>query len=170
MRTIKTNLYTFDELSKEAKEKAIKDQQASLNDMIEDWLSDYLKEDLEEMLEKLGIDGNIKDLFYSLSYSQGDGLCFTGNFTWENWQVSITHRGNYYYSSSANIDIYEIDTPLTDDNYNQILERITKIYETICKDLEDNGYSYIEQETSEERAIEYIQDNQFEFYEDGTLY
>lgn len=88
MKTItrEYQLYTFDELSQEAKDKA----RAKYNENNEYYfLGDNMAERLHELLEE----NKIKDLndtskagtkptpvFYSLSYSQGDGAMFEGNF------------------------------------------------------------------------------------------
>jgi hypothetical protein len=64
------NVYTFEELSKEAKAK-VKDK---LSEVIVDDRFEWLKSDLEESLKACyDIDG---DISYSLTSSQGDGLHF----------------------------------------------------------------------------------------------
>jgi hypothetical protein len=67
------NIYTFEELSNEAKSK-VKDK---LTSFIVDDRFEWLKSDLEESLKaSYDIDGYV---FYSLSYSQGDGLHFNSD-------------------------------------------------------------------------------------------
>jgi hypothetical protein len=67
------NVYTFEELSNEAKSK-VKDK---LTSFIVDDRFEWLKSDLEESLKaSYDIDGYV---FYSLSYSQGDGLHFNSD-------------------------------------------------------------------------------------------
>jgi hypothetical protein len=64
------NVYTFEELSKEAKAK-VKDE---LSEVITSDRFEWLKSDLEESLKACyDIDG---DISYSLTFSQGDGLHF----------------------------------------------------------------------------------------------
>lgn len=66
------NVYNYVELNKEAQEKARREAY----DFLTEIKCDFLKEDLEDRLK-----ANYKiipdELYYSLSYCQGDGLCFT---------------------------------------------------------------------------------------------
>lgn len=73
MRTIRTKLYFFNELSTEAKEKAIeKERENVYNNLFLDFFNDSATEQISEK----GFFDNIS-IQYSLSYSQGDGFSFT---------------------------------------------------------------------------------------------
>lgn len=63
-------VFNYEELSKEAKEKAFKLLEEVIVDGRFSWLEDYLMEDLNEFY---GIDGRLS---YDFSYSQGSGLSF----------------------------------------------------------------------------------------------
>ena len=76
MRTIETNLYTFDELSPEAKERAIENARNT------EWLTDHewwdcIYDDFRRDMKTNGIE--VDQIYFSGFSSQGDGACFTGN-------------------------------------------------------------------------------------------
>lgn len=76
VETIIRELYTFDELDEKAKKKA-RDwyRQGLYNDTFE---FDHVIEDAKEVGKHLGID--IKNIYWSGFYSQGDGACFEGTY------------------------------------------------------------------------------------------
>ena len=76
MRTIETNLYTFDELSPEAKERAVQ------NVLNAGWMTDYdwwdcTYDQFREDMKEHGI--TVDKIYFSGFWSQGDGACFTGH-------------------------------------------------------------------------------------------
>lgn len=166
-------LYTFDELSQEAKDKA-RNKHNQHNDYY--YLEECLNEHLHELLEKNGI----KDLndtsksstkpprvFYSLSYSQGDGCMFKGNFEWNGYTVTVKHSGHYYHYNSKTIDI--VDEDGNEPETNEPLNAFNAIYVYICKELERFGYDYIECEDSEETFRETCDANEYTFLVDSTM-
>lgn len=75
MRTITKNLFTFDELSKEAQDYAIREEQQSEGCLSYDWWDctyDVFKEDMKS--HGIAVD----QMYFSGFWSQGDGACFTG--------------------------------------------------------------------------------------------
>lgn len=76
-RKEEVNLYKFDELSKEAKERAIKDWQEDGYGW-DDHDSEFLTEDFKERLREKGFYDNV-EVYWSLGYCQGDGVCFKGS-------------------------------------------------------------------------------------------
>lgn len=175
MKTItrEYNLYTFDELSQEAKDKA-RAKHIEHNEYY--FLSDCMNNRLHELLE----DNHVKDLndtskagtkptqvLYSLSYCQGDGAMFEGNYVWNGYTITIEHSGHYYHSNSKNIKITdeEGNEPETDEP----LKAFEVIYQKICKELETFGYRFIEEEDSEERFAEDCEANEWTFLSDGTM-
>jgi hypothetical protein len=190
MRTIETILYQFEELSKEAQETAIENQRNSECNVFLDWFYD----DCIEQIIAAGFKGNVK-LKYSLSYCQGDGLSFScdyfnnlnalfveilgtekqktidciinncslkikgnnGNYCYAHKNDIELELNNYYVKSSTNIDnlIYKVESKLKD------------IYINLCKELENNGYSEIEYQNSDECIIQNLIENQIEFIENG---
>ena len=72
MRIIETKVYSFDELSKEAKEKALEELRY-INVDYENWADDTI-EQIKRIGSYLGIE--IDQVLYSGFSSQGDGACF----------------------------------------------------------------------------------------------
>ena len=162
-RTIK--VYEYNDLNEKAKEKA-------LNWFIEnnnyDFLSDNLEEDLKELLRvnKISFDESLK-IYYSLSYSQGDGFCFEGDFEYKDYQINIKNSGHYSHKNSVNIEITKEDG---EDAKEEIYKEFKNIFDDICDELEKIGYSYIESENSEENFIEMSNANEYKFLEDGSFW
>lgn len=76
MKVIETVVYTFDELSDKAKEKAREWYKEDALDY--NWYeSDY--DDFKTIAKLMGIE--ISEIYFSGFYSQGDGACFEGRFT-----------------------------------------------------------------------------------------
>lgn len=80
MRTIQTNLYTYSELSDKAKERARKDYIDNCVFADEVW-ADNVKDTLKQVGKALGF--TIEEIEYSGFYAHGDGLCFTGEYSYE---------------------------------------------------------------------------------------
>lgn len=161
---IETEVYPLSMLSKEAQEKAHKEFIKG-NDY--PFLEDYLLELLNSELKENQIT-NINDinLYYSLSYCQGDGLMFRGSFSWKDYVVTIKHSGHYNHSNSKTISIEkDYDTPCSDKEY----EEFESIYQDICKKLEKAGYDYIENEDSFESFRDNCEDNSYTFTKEGIM-
>lgn len=176
MKTItrKYKIYNVNELSQEARDKA-RQKFNEDNDYV--FLSDCMNERLHELLEE----NKIKDLndtskagtkptqvLYSLSRSQGDGCMFEGNFEWNEYSVNIKHSGHYYHENSKVITI-------RDEEGNEIdvaepNEVFDALYVKICKELEQYGYNFMDNEDSEESFINTCEANEYTFLEDGTMF
>ena len=159
------NLYEFEELSPEVQEKVIDDFRDN-NDF--DFLEDVLRGRLNDVLNENHIKINDLTLRYSLSYNQGDGFSFIGDFVYKNNCVTIRkgHLANFYCHSGTN-DIEILDK---NDEENEELEKeFSELYVNICKELEKYGYEVIEDENNEETIKERIKDNDYYFREDGTI-
>lgn len=77
--TLKKTLYTFDELTEEAKQQAIETKRQEIAEDY-NYYEFYFTETIDTTLEKwndTGIDIDTSDVSYSVSYSQGDGVSFT---------------------------------------------------------------------------------------------
>lgn len=160
-------IYKYDELSEDAKQKALSDYNQN-NDY--DFLSDDLNEYLKQLLEDNNIKGDAK-LFYSLSYCQGDGVCFEGNFEYKGIDFKIEHNnGHYYHNNSVNIYYDEDDE---DDLKNDVIESIylefKATFEDICDKIEKSGYSQIEYQDSEENFKEMCDANEYTFRASGEM-
>lgn len=163
MKTIETKVYTFDELSDEAKEKA------------RDWFKEgddmpFMKESMNEKLMDLLADNGIKydesrdevECYYSLAYCQGDGAMFVGQFDWNGRRVKVTQSGHYYHAYSREIDIPDASEREYAD--------FEKLYVGICKKLERYGYDFIESEQSNDVVDENIRANEYTFTAEGKRF
>lgn len=180
MKTKTINLYSYDELSKEAQEKAFK-QWRENNDYI--FLSDDMNERLHELLEE----NKIKDVngeydtvnhvrpkgkakvLYSLTYCQGDGAMFTGSFEWNGYEIIIKQSGHYYHSYSKTIEMTPEGADYNIAEEAEAYKEFEKIYQSICQQLEEYGYKIIDGEDSNERFVEECEANEWTFTSDGTL-
>lgn len=145
------NLYTINELSKEAQEKAHTEWTKG-NDY--PFMSDCMNEQLHELLEEKGItDTNDTSkpgtkptqVFYSLTYCQGDGAMFEGDFIYKGYNVHVKHSGHYYHSNSKDITITDNEG---NDIDGQVYEDFDALYKEICDELEEYGYKFMEYEDS----------------------
>jgi|TARA_Y100000310_G_scaffold299507_1_gene334415 hypothetical protein len=162
-RTIK--VYEYNDLNEKAKEKALNWFRENNN---YDFLSDDLEEDLKELLRvnKISFDESLK-IYYSLSYSQGDGFCFEGDFEYKDYQINIKNSGHYSHKNSVNIEITKEDG---EDAKEEIYKEFKNIFDDICDELEKIGYSYIESENSEENFRDWSNANDYRFLEDGSFW
>ena len=145
MKTIEIKVYEFDELSKEAKEKAINDYREE-NEVD---LS-YKIDEFAKRLMELGYE-NV-EIKYSGFYSQGDGLSFTGKKN----GIEIV-RKKY---SPYNRYVHEETMDCVD--YELLIE---------SKELAIEFYYYLRkeymEEISDERIVEKIKMDDLEFLESG---
>ena len=192
MRTVRTKIYSFAELSKEAKERAIKAFRDTNYENIElDSFSDYC---VDVASEKGFKDAKIR---YSLSYSQGDGLSFDADMNIEqlireakpdiktsvldvlcNYSVHSckANAGHYAYASESDIEFY-LDGVDSYKPLNRLTEYVAEIesyiqdkYMNICSTLQADGYAEIEHQDSDEYIIETIEANEYEFTADGKQF
>ncbi len=171
--------YSFSELNEEAREKAIDDTQRHLLEWLsERELTDYLEGKLEEDLGSLPEDITIA---YSLSYCQGDGVALYGriykkeakDFSWPDGSLYVDLERNswsnhYSHYNTFNVVLRDANDELVDFSGSPIEEQLR----SLCKKLERLGYKYIENETSRESAIQFLEDQESEeegsFLGDGT--
>jgi hypothetical protein len=168
MKTKIINVYEYSELDDKAKEKVLSDfRKDNQYDFLDDDMNNYLKELLDKNGIKYGADLKI---YYSLSNSQGDGVCFIGFFDCCGYSVKITHNSRYYHKRSTDIFIYTLDdegneTEATEEVYNNFKEK----YFFICDLMEKYGYEYIEAEDSEENIKDNIEANGYTFRKNGEM-
>lgn len=183
MRTIRTKVYKFDELTPSAQNKAIE----LLNDLNvhENWFDPTI-ENMVEMLSENGFD-NAK-IQFSGFWSQGDGASFDADINLKHFckdKRILAIAGNYCdfrieKNSFANHYSHEktryVEYNALDEKFvciNSALQDLSRTIEekrlSLCKqiykDLE-NDYEYL---TSREAIIESIQANEYEFFKDGKL-
>lgn len=186
MRTIETVVYDFDELSDEAKQKAI-----------EKWYENedypWLEDDMAEFLSENDPYFCDKKIQYSLSYCQGDGLSFESKFDLEKWLKdkgtvrasfipvlvlyldirSCGNTGNHYcYAHRDQIEM-NIDTYKSNANFDALCESILRdvqdYYMELCKKAEEYGYGILEYRMNEQEFDECCQANEYTFLPDGTM-
>lgn len=166
MRIEQVNIYKFDELEDEAKNKAIADYYELEN-------YPFLQTDLTEVAKTLLTEKNITYknlvLYYSLSYSQGDGLCFIGDFEFKNESYKITHNGRYYYANSVSIEAMKDFLNIVDEDVKFNME-FQNLYLEICKKLERHGYSILDYRMTYKEFSEFCESNEYEFYKSGEMF
>jgi hypothetical protein len=171
--------YSFSELNEEARNKAIEDTRDRLLEWLrEEEITDYLEGKLEEDLGSLPEDISIA---YSLSYCQGDGVALYGriykseapDLSWPEGShyvdlVRNSWSNHYSHYNSFNVELSDENDEPIDLSGSSIEEQLRHL----CKRLETLGYRYIENETSELSALQYLTDQEREengsFLEDGT--
>jgi len=191
MRQEQVNVYKFSELSDDVKEKVL-DKFRDIETMHEYW--DFIFENFKEDNKF-----EVGEIYFSGFSSQGDGAMFEySDYDWKGWvnglslpewkkrvllacdvSVSGVHRGNYYHYNTCSHDC-DIDLPgmYTHDNVckfigdfaEQFEQHIKDEYKSLCSDL----YRALEREyddlTSDETVKESIEANEYEFFQNGTLY
>lgn len=193
MRTIRTKVYTFNELNKEAQEIAIEEYRNNNTDIDLDSFNESCKEQIEEA-------GFYDDVYlqYSLSYSQGDGLSFscgkikesvllsffaeilgagkekTAQVLIDNCSFSLLASGPYSYASKSHIDYYLEggfkDLTNCEKIIAQVLDKLENYYLNLCKELENQGYKCIEDINSDDYIKETLIINNYEFLSNGKMY
>jgi hypothetical protein len=176
MKDITVRRYSYEELDGEAKAKAVLGMQLRLQEWLDSQeIEDHLKYKIEQELG--GMPEDI-ELAFSLSYCQGDGVAIYGKINKDEapsltWPTGAHHvrlerssiSNHYSHWNSFNIEIY-------DENYDQLPgdKVLNSQLRDLCRQLENYGYRYIEDQTSEQSAIEYLEMNYGdEFLLDGTL-
>lgn len=196
MHTITKYVYTFDELSDDAKENA-RNWWRECESMDTDF-HECVFDDYKEGCGVLGID--IDQIYYSGFYSQGDGACFTGTYSYKKgWKALLKAQfggdlikpfleaGNelqaiqskYFYKLSANLEhtgryyhenSVSINVTAEDDIYLNLMEAEEDITDTL-RSLMQDLYSSLERAYAWVMSDENIDDNiklsEYEFDEDG---
>lgn len=163
MQTKIINLYTFSELPENIKEKLIKDEYEGTIDMLNDVVSDDFREQVNEFF------GSDLKVYYSLNYSQGDGVAFEGKVDLElflkNYKekfnrselrllnkckdsitIKVSHHGRYYHEKSFDVALeinqysYSRDYKYVDDLKTDIEDTILGILQDFSLKLKGEGY------------------------------
>lgn len=189
MKQIK--VYSFEELSNESKQIAIEDYRNTMD--YSEQFSESFVDSAKCAIEDEGFDKDSITVAYSLSYSQGDGVSFTGVITLTKIVDILTNilgaektktakllasmveqiystgnKGRYSYAHHSQIiaeynDIYP--------NISYILDLMVDIvkhtYMSLCKQLEKEGYEMIEYYESDKYITEEIINNELYFLSNG---
>ena len=193
METRTYTVYKFDELPKETQEKAIEKLQDINTDY--DWW-DAVYEDAEECGKQFGV--SIDKIYFSGFWSQGDGACFEGSYSFEKdglekikshapkdeklhriageLQKIQSANGNTVTATVKHSGHYyhsrctDIDVFSTDEYATkEVQESVTEL----LRDLMNWIYSQLEKEyeyqTSDEAIKETIEANDYDFTDDGKI-
>jgi hypothetical protein len=166
MKDYTVRRYSFEELGKEAQDKAIEDTRSLLNEWVPE---EYLTEELEYELDRqLGGSASSIELRYSLSYCQGDGVATYGTLKREeapnlSWPDSVAYvelsrnswSNHYSHYNTFNVEAFTEDDDKVEGEGVSVLEGQLR---DLCRDLARYGYDLIEKWTSEEAALTYIRE------------
>lgn len=188
-RTLERTVYTLDELSDDAKEKAREWFRTA--DAGDNFWSEHVIDDAKAVAKLMGI--GIDDIYWSGFWSQGDGACFTGSYAYAKGSVAavtayapqdtelhriardllnaqrrvfyrasatISHRSRYSHEHSVTIDCHDC----SDDVCEAITETLRDLMRWVYNSLEAE-YEY---HNADEQVDENIRANEYEFDEDGA--
>ena len=157
------NVYDFDELDENIKNELIeKEKEYIKEDYIEWYLYDDMFEKAHELLKKYFKGKAIfKNIYYDLSYCQGDGAMIEFDLSYYNKDIKIRQYGHYCHELSFSIDTYDY---LTDKQEEQLKE---KIY-NMNKELSKYGYRLIEEEPDNSLVLENLRQNKY--LENGKIF
>lgn len=161
MKEFTVTRYGFKELTPEAQAYAVQNERNDLyNNMPEEFITEDIRQELAEQLGGDYVSTIGLELRYSLGYSQGDGVSFTGRLTpatapaltWPEGAayaeiISLTRQ--YSHANTVRADLFddegeELDGPAVEVFREQIKD--------LCRILERVGYKSIEDYSSEASA------------------
>lgn len=168
--------YTFQELEEPAREKAIREQQEFLHETItSEEIEDYLRGKLED---KLGGSPEDITLAFSLGYCQGDGVAIYGrlysgeapNLTWPNGSAYADLVKNSWGHHYAHYNTFNVELNDAESEPISLEDTVLEVQlRDICRELERDGYKFIENFTSRESALDILNDSDEAVYLiDGT--
>lgn len=176
MRNITRKVYTYDELTASAQARALENERTAMDDMLSFHLNEVLMDEMATIFSEVNLESaSDTRLEYSLSYSQGDGLRIIGQIDWGDFYVMVKPHdscigSHYMHPHSVSFD-FEGKLGLPDLEATPEQEKeFTELYVSVCERLAKYGYEYLEDMQSDKHLLESIKDNEYEFYEDGTLY
>ena len=103
------NIYEFDELAEDIKQKVIEREAEGIRQIeIEDFLREEMEFYAEQLLEEYFEDKAIfKNVFYSLSYCQGDGAMIEFDLNYCGKNVEIRHDPHCHYCHERSFEIID---------------------------------------------------------------
>jgi hypothetical protein len=162
-------VYQFAELPEKIKKEVISKWYENVG---EDY--SFLSEDLTEqttlLLQENGIEFSNLKLYYSLSYSQGDGLCFTGNLIYKGINYRITHNYRYYFASSVTVEKTDPETEEQESVSFKNPDEFMQLYLKIAKEVERQGYSILDYRMDNEEFSEHCEANNYAFLINGEMF
>jgi hypothetical protein len=197
MKKIEIEVYEFDELDKEAKEKAREWFRTGLSYDFQ-FYSEYVIEDAKTIGELFGL--SIKNIFYSGFSSQGDGACFEASYEYKKgglkkvkeyapvdeelhkivadlqelqrrnfYSLSATtkHLGHYVHSGCMVVDVWDGRADRYADK--ETAEGMTEILRLFADWIYDKLEKEYRYQTSDEIVDENIRCNEYEFFKNGKI-
>ena len=181
--TVTETVFLLGELSDTAREKALEKMRMALYDNIDSsQITDHLNGELYSALTGT-YDGEIstKELSkrvgltveYSLSNCQGDGVAIYGTLNRSdapnvNWHGASTatfsrnsHSHNYSHENCMTIALFSYDhhNGYEKNANTETTEKFAKQFRDLCRELARSGYAEIENLTSIDAAVEYLDNN-----------
>jgi len=188
MKTHTINSYSFNELSEEAKKKAIENERNTMEVILDFWKNECI-----DIAKENGFN-DIK-LSYSLGYSHGDGVNFSckdfdidtflkkhvtkesiRNVLKQYLVIQITgNKGRYCFASKNDVDIYmegnrRVDYTNIDKLVGTLRQSLEGLYMSLCNEFERIGYADIENQQSDEYISENLEQNEIQFDENGKIF
>lgn len=167
MKTItkKINIYNFEELKEEVKEKVIEKTKREIEkDFCEFALYELMWDKANKLLkENFGKKAKIIDVYYDLDYSQGSGAMIAFELNYYNIDIIVRHRGNYYHEYTFYLKYNDYEY-LGEKREKQLEKKIIEMN----KKLKDFGYDLIENCTNEENVKDMLKIN--EYLENGEIF
>ena len=192
-------VYQFNELSDEAKDKAIENYRQDGFDY--EWWN-YIFEDAKRMGALMGI--TVDNIYFSGFSSQGDGACFEGSYEYQKGSVkaireetgdsdkdltaiakglqaeqrrnfyglsaSVKQRGHYNHEFCTEIDVQDN----RDNAPWQASDEVEEAFKDLLRDFMRWIYRSLSREwdymNSDEQITEMIEANEYEFLENGRMY
>jgi len=181
MEQITIDTYSFDELSEKVQERVIAEYDTS------DDADIFLESSTDQMREKIWGAGfsNVR-LYYSLSYSQGDGFSFTARIedlekflrkhklltkyrkvVRAGGEFSVV-KSRHQYQHKYTVDVaYTLEDCKGSELAEELVKEITAIVHSLCDECEKMGYDAIEYACSREAIMDAIRGHQLRFTKEG---
>ena len=170
-------LFSFDELTNTVKEGLIKARAEKLQEQYAEWfLSDDIQNECGFLLKGdygfvLPKDFNI---YYSLSYSQGDGVAFIGKLfkrdasqiDFKNaYYIIFNNDSRYTHSHSFSIEAFDENGDEIEDT-----EYLYRQFRSISEKLEGIGYSYLERDFLDEAEEDLLNQDELVYLSNGKVW
>lgn len=147
------NLYELKELDVLAQDKAVVEIADMLSNDFFEWTVDEMIAEWKQQMREKGHE--IDQVYYSGFWSQGDGLCFTGEYKYKDKLYEIIHHGHYSHSGT----MFIAESEKAEQKARKDADELYKTLEYTHNDMTDTG-----------SVLEYINENEIRFTEDGTPY
>jgi len=196
--TIVHEYYTFDELSDDAKQRAIESWRASEYEGNNHWYENTIN-DFTLLLESIGF-GDAEIAFRGF-WSQGDGACFTGSYSyksvtqavkdWSFWPEFVEfakalqaiskryfygiefqlYKFSHHYQHENTVSIDGLELSNGDDikDYSSLQDEILELCRSFMQDIYYRLEKEWEYTISDEVIIETIKCNEYEFDNKGNM-